>query len=290
MRVWVVILLALLLAGCLKTTDQIDSDRLTPDRESKLYVICFISPQDTVLAARVALSNPTISTVPDPSLLVKTANVMISDGQNRISLPYDNSLAYYRVKPSKEFSIKAGQTYQLTVQLGEDRRVTAQATVPQAMAIQQVQMDSTISVSAAGQSIRYQTTITWNTPGGVNYYRGYGEISQTVFDQRGAMLDTYVSQPSFFVDRENSPGPSLRSLTGTHTLVVPVGARVQTTRTRVGLFTTDLNYYRYHETLREQINTPLNSFAESTILFSNIDGGFGVFAAYNASYISLQQK
>lgn len=287
MRVWVVILLALLLAGCLKTTDQIDSDLLTPDRESKPYVICFISPQDTVLAARVALSNPKISAIADPSLLVKTATVTISNGQNVILLPYDSSLAYYRAKPSNGFSIKAGQTYQLTVQLGEGRRVTAQATVPQAVAIQQVQRDSSITTTTANQSILYRTTIFWNAPGGVNYYRGYGEVSQLVVDPQGTLLETRVSQPAFFVDRENSPEPSLRSLTGMHTLVVPLNARVRTTRSRIGLFTTDLNYYRYHETLRDQINTPSTSFSESTILFSNIDGGFGVFAAYNASYITL---
>jgi hypothetical protein len=282
MRVWVVILLALLLVGCLKTTDQIDSGLLTPDRESKPYVICFISPQDTVLAARVALSNPKVSATADPSLLVKTATVTLSNGQNVISLPYDNSLAYYRVKPSNKFSIKAGQTYTLTVQLGEGLRVTAQATVPQ-----HVQRDSLITTTATNQSILYRTTIFWNAPGGVNYYRGYGEVSQLVFDPQGTLLETRVSQPSFFVDRENSAGPSVRSLTGTHTLVVPVNARVQTTRSRIGLFTTDLNYYRYHETLRDQINTPSTLFSESTILFSNIDGGFGVFAAYNASYLSL---
>ncbi|GAB3778191.1 hypothetical protein GCM10028818_26670 [Spirosoma horti] len=283
MRVWVVILLALLLVGCLKTTDQIDSDLLT----TKPYVICFISPQDTILAARVALSNPKLSAMADPSLLVKTATVTLSDGQNVISLPYDNSLAYYRVKPSNKFSIKAGQTYTLMVQLGEGIRVTAQATVPQAVSIQQVQRDSIMTTTATNKSILYRTTIFWNAPGGVNYYRGYGEVSQLVFDPQGGLVETRVSHPSFFVDRENTAGPSLRSLTGTHTLIVPVNARVQTTRSRIGLFTTDLNYYRYHETLRDQINTPSTSFSESTILFSNIDGGFGVFAAYNASYLAL---
>ncbi|GAB3041131.1 hypothetical protein GCM10027185_50760 [Spirosoma pulveris] len=287
MRVWVAFILCLTMAGCLKTTDQVDIGLLAPERDSKLYVICFISPQDTVLAAKVALSDPAVSITAEPSLLVETATVTIADEQTSVLLPYDNALGYYRLKPGNTFSIKAGQTYQLTVQLGEGRRVTAQATVPMAVPIQRVQRDSSITTTATGQSILYQTTIFWNAPGGVNYYRGYGEVRQSIVSQQGALLETRVSQPSFFVDREMSPGPAVRSLTGSYTLVVPLNARVRTSLSRIGLFTTDLNYYRYHETLREQINAPTNSFASSTVLFSNIVGGYGVFAAYNAVYVTL---
>ncbi len=96
MPVWVTLILTLLLAGCLKTTDQINPDRLMADRESKLYVVCFISPQDTVLSAKVALSEPRILPTNEPSLLVKTATVTISDAQQRITLPYDSTVDYYR--------------------------------------------------------------------------------------------------------------------------------------------------------------------------------------------------
>ena len=288
MPVRVALILTLLLAGCLKTTDQIDPDRLAADRESKRYVVCFISPQDTVLAAKVALSEPRILLTTEPSLLIKNATVTISDAQQRIMLPYDSTVGYYRA-PVGSFLIRSGQTYQLTVLTGENRRIVmAQATVPTPIPIQRVQIDSSITTTTSNQSILYRTTIFWDAPGGPGYYRGYGEFTQTVTGAPGSAPETRISPSSFFVDRANGPGPAVRSLTGTHTLVLPLTARIVSRLARIGLFTTDLNYYRYHASLREQINTPNNSFAESTVLFSNIAGGYGVFAAYNADYTMLR--
>lgn len=287
MRFYITFLLALALAGCLKTTDQIDPALLAADRESKLYVVCFIAPQDTILAAKVALSEPRIVITNEPSLLVKTATVTLSDEKQSIALAYDSTLGYYRAHPAGKFSIQPGQTYKLTVSMGENRQVTAQATVPEAIPIQRVEVDSSIIITPANQSILYQTTIFWDSPGGLAYYRGYGEFAQSIFDAQDRFLETRTSSSSFFVDRSNTPGPNRRSLTGSHTLVLPPEAKTRTKRARIGLFTTDLNYYRYHATLREQINTSNNSFAESTVLFSNIVGGYGVFAAYNASYVVL---
>ena len=281
-------IVTLTLAGCLQTTDPIAPNLLAADRESKLYVVCFISPQDTIIAAKVALSEPKIVLTAEPSLVVKTAIVTISDEQQSITLPYDSALGYYRANPAGKFLIQAGRTYQLSVLTGENRRVvTAQAIVPTAVPIQRVQIDSVITRTASNQSVLYRTTMYWNSPGGVNYYRGYGAFTQTVRDAPGALPETRISSPSFFVDRANNPGPAVRSLTGAHTLVLPLKAQILTKRARIGLFTTDLNYYRYHATLREQINAPNNSFAESTVSFSNIVGGYGVFAAYNASYVVL---
>jgi hypothetical protein len=287
MRVWVAFILTLTLAGCLKTTDSVDPALLAADRESKLYVICFISPQDTILAAKVARSEPKIITTNEPSLVVETATVTLSDEKHSIVLPYNSAVGYYRAKPGGGFSIQPGQTYRLTVLMGENSQVTAQATVPDAVPIQRVQVDSAVTKTAINQSVLYTTTIFWNSPGGLAYYRGYGEFTQMITDKQGTLLETRINSPSFFVDRANSPDPNLRSLTGTHTVVLPLNAKILTKRARIELFTTDLNYYRYHATLREQINTPNNSFAESTVLFSNITGGYGVFAAYNTAYVTL---
>ncbi len=287
MRFYLAFLLTLTLVSCLKTTDVVDPALLAADRESKLYVICFISPQDTVLAAKVALSEPRIVITNEPSLLVKTATVTLSDEKQRIVLAYDSTLGYYRAHPAGKFPIRPGQTYTLAVLMGENRQVTAQATVPEAIPIQRVQVDSSITTTAKNQSILYRTTIFWDSPGGLAYFRGYGEFAQSIFDAQGRLQETRTSSSSFFVDRSNTPGPNRRSLTGTHTLLLPPNNQTRIKRARIGLFTTDLNYYRYHSTLREQINTPNNSFAESTVLFSNIVGGYGVFAAYNASYVVL---
>lgn len=288
MRFWPICILALLLIGCFKTTDQISPDRLSPDRESKLYVLCFISPQDSVLTAKVAMSEPKIVPTVEPTLTVKTANVSISDGQRSAVLRYDSTLGYYRADAVDLF-IEAGKTYELTVSMGENRRVTAQATVPASIPIQRVQIDSVLaSATASVKSTLYTATIFWDSPGGVNYYRGWGKFTQTVSNEQGVLEETRVNQPAFSVDRETNAGPGRRSLSGSFSLITPTNARIRTNLVRLGLFTTDVNYYRYHATLLEEVNNPNNSFAEPGVLYSNIKDGYGVFAGYNATYIDIK--
>ncbi|MFD2571124.1 DUF4249 domain-containing protein [Spirosoma soli] len=289
MRWWILVILTVSMVGCLKTTDEIDRARLSSDRDSKLYVVCFISPQDTILSAKVAMSEPKVIAAASPALLIKTATVTISDEEQSVTLPYDSAVGYYRANPAGKLAIRAGRTYRLTVLMDENRRVTAQATVPVPVQIQRVQVDSTVAITGSNQFVLYTTTIYWNSPGGLNYYRGWGQFTQTIRDNKPGQPDeTRISQPSFFVDREDNVGPSLRSVTGTHTLLAPAPAQIRTKAAHIGLFNTDVNYYRYHTTLREQLSTPNNSLAETTGLFSNIDGGYGVFAAYNATYVVVR--
>lgn len=288
MRFWIAALLAPTLAGCLKTTDQISPDRLPVDRESKPYVVCFISPQDSVLAAKVAMSEPKIVATFEPTLVVKTATVTISNGSRSVRLLYDPVVGYYRARNDGTFPVRAGQTYQLTVLMDENRRVTAQTTVPPLIPIERVRLDSVVTTATpTSRSVLYTATIFWNSPGGVNYYRGWGEITQVLTDQNGRLLETRVNQPSFTVERENSDSPGGRSVLGTYTLNTSVAANVSTKEARIGLFNTDVSYYRYHASLQEQLNRPTTYFSQAPVLFSNVEGGYGVFASYNASFIDI---
>lgn len=292
------ILLLTVLTGCLQTTDELSPDALPIDRVSRPYVICFISPQDTVLAAKVAMSEPAIVRSFEPTLVVDDAVVTLSDSIRSIQLQYDSNLRYYRASPSALFPIRAGVTYQLRVQMGEGRSVTARATVPPAVPIARAAFDSTVTENTAGSRLStYQTSIFWNSPpvpaspGGFNYYRGWGEVEQHLIDRTtGLIVERRFSQPSFSVDREISQPGALRLMTGLHAVESPPNTVVRTKRVRVGLFAIDVNYYRYQAALAEQFTNAGQSFAESTVLFSNIDGGYGVFGAYNASYLTLTGK
>lgn len=288
MRCPLFFLLSLLLTGCLKTTEQLSPGQLPLDRRARPYVICFISPQDTVLAAQVGMSEPRILTAADSSLIVKTANVTLSDGQRSITLAYDSTLGYYRAHPAKQLIIQAGQTYRLVVTMTENQRVTAQVTVPALIPISRVRLDSTIAPGPDGTlRTRYTASIFWDSPGGTNYYRGWGELTQLLADAGGRPTATRLSQADFAVERETAVAPGARSLSATFPVVTAPGGQVRRLRTRLGLFTTDINYYRYQTSLQELINSPNSAFGQSSVLYSNIEGGYGVFAAYNASVVDL---
>ncbi|GAB3899652.1 hypothetical protein GCM10028803_21150 [Larkinella knui] len=292
MRTFFCVLLVVLMGGCIRTVDELSVDALPIDRVTKPNVICFISPQDTVLAAKIAMSEPQIVSSFTESLVVKDAVVFLSDSIRTIQLAYDDRLRYYRAVPQGRFPIRPGVTYRLTVSMTGNRRVTAEATVPQAVPIDRVSLDSTVTRNTANAALtNYTTTLYWKSPGNVTrYYRGWAEIEQEIVDDgTGSRIESRISQPTFFVDREAGPAGVPRLMAGSHSLLTAPKTTTRTQRIRAGLLTTDENYYRYHTSLREQFTSQSQNFAEPTVLFSNIAGGYGVFAAYNGSYITMNE-
>ncbi|MBD0254725.1 MAG: DUF4249 family protein, partial [Cytophagales bacterium] len=52
------------------------------------------------------------------------------------------------------------------------------------------------------------------------------------------------------------------------------------------LLHTDRAYFEYHRTLRA--NADSNPFAEPVLLYSNVEGGLGVFAAFNRTTLEVK--
>lgn len=297
MRYLLFVLGTLLAGGCIRSVDELSVDALPLDRVTKPNVICFISPQDTVLAAKIAMSEPRIVSSFAESLVVKDAIVLLSDSSRSIQLVYDNSLMYYRAIPGNQFRINPGVTYRLTVSMSGNRSVTAEATVPEAVPLERVSIDSTVSRNSADAALTtYTTALSWKSPTrptagkDATYYRGWAEVDQAIIDTTTRLpISRQISRPSFYVDRETAPAGERHSMSGTHTLLSDSKTGTQTNRIRAALLTTDENYYRYHLALREQLVSQGQYFAEPTVLFSNIVGGYGVFAAFNGSYLTLEK-
>jgi hypothetical protein len=47
-------------------------------------------------------------------------------------------------------------------------------------------------------------------------------------------------------------------------------------------------YYKYYSSVNLQLITQGDPFAQPTVIFSNIDGGFGIFAAFNESIAEVE--
>jgi len=54
------------------------------------------------------------------------------------------------------------------------------------------------------------------------------------------------------------------------------------------LLNVDVHYYKYHKSLSS--NNEDNPFAEPTLIYTNINGGLGVFAAYNKTMVTKDWK
>ncbi len=304
LSVILLIISQLFLLSCESLIKEIDPSFL-PETDSKLVVACFISPQDTVLAAKVTETKLLIGTTGDIREDITNASVILSDGSKSIRLVYSSKLGYYRALPS-ELPILVGKTYTITVNTPDGRKVDASTTIPQNIAIAEVKIDSAkVDDFQPGNSVtntEYDVKVIWaDKAGEANYYRA---ISEFVFLYRivDSINKKVINAPvSAIVDLrtidDKDADGKLLSLNRAY-LPTNIGGNIQgqdanlktkLDRIKVGLFQTDIHYYNYHTSLRRQRENN-NPFAEPVLLYTNINGGFGCFGAYNATWQEFKAK
>ena len=258
--------------SCKSLIKEIDPSIL-PQTDSKLVIACFISPQDTVLSAKVTETKVLIGSTGDIKDDITNATIKLSNGTKTISLVYKAAYGYYRALPS-ELAILAGNTYTIEVSTPDGRKVTASTTVPKNVPIQDIKVDSTQIVP------EYTVKVIWqDNVGELNFYRVIGvfdEISEKSKNILSTILDFRT------IDDKGTDG-ELISLSRTYQ------PDVQLNKIKVGLFQTDSHYYNYHTSLRKQRENN-NPFAEPVLLYTNINGGFGCFGAYNATWQEVTSK
>ena len=295
----------LFLLSCESLIKEIDPSFL-PETDSKLVVACFISPQDTVLAAKVTETKLLIGTTGDIRDDITNATVNLSDGSKSIRLGYNPKLGYYRALPS-ELPILVGKTYTITVNTPDGRQVNASTTVPNTIAIKEVKIDSSkVNDFQQGNTVtntEYDVKVIWqDKTSEKNYYRaisGYDVIYQISEAKTNKKLnDTLISS---LVDlrtiEDKDTDGQLLSLNRTFLPSMNIsgiqdnrkvsGKRLD--KIKVGLLQTDIHYYNYHTSLRRQRENN-NPFAEPVLLYTNINGGFGCFGAYNATWQEFKAK
>ncbi|WP_188764010.1 DUF4249 domain-containing protein [Emticicia aquatilis] len=293
------------LLSCESLVKEIDPSIL-PETDSKLVVACFISPQDTILAAKVTETKVLIGTTGDVRDDITNASVSLSDGSKTIQLIYNAKLGYYRALPTA-LPISVGKTYTITVSTPDGRKVNASTTVPNNIPIKEVKIDSTaVNDFQRGNTVtntEYDVKVIWQDKAGENnYYRAISEfiITYGIPDPKNGKNIIYTPISTIVdlrtIDDKDTDG-QLLSLNRNY-LPTNIGANIQgqqldlskrLDKIRVGLFQTDIHYYNYHTSLRRQRENN-NPFAEPVLLYTNINGGFGCFGAYNATWQEFNAK
>lgn len=293
------------LLSCESLIKEIDPSFL-PETDSKLVVACFISPQDTVLSAKVTETKLLIGTTGDIRDDITNATVSLSDGSKSIRLIYSPKLGYYRALPS-ELPILVGKTYTITVNTPDGRQVSSSTTVPNNIAIKEVKIDSAkVNDFQRGNTVlntEYDVKVIWQDKAGeTNYYRAVSaynviyQISETKTNKK--LSDTLISSLVDLrtIDDKDTDG-QLLSLNRTYLPSMNISgvqnnqevSSKRLDKIKVGLFQTDIHYYNYHTSLRRQRENN-NPFAEPVLLYTNINGGFGCFGAYNATWQEVKLK
>ena len=286
-----------------------------PQTESKLVVNAIISPQLAYINVVVTESIPLFSETDATEERVADALVRISDGVNEVVIPYDAENKLYSI-PKSKFPIKDSKTYYLFVS-DKTRSATAQCSVPgRKPEIKSYQLDTMVVSNTFGQDTILTLQTSWqDIPSDTNYYKvnadiqieysigkrddkgGFQEVRRT--DNFRFNWNWQEGRNDFLSDKHlngliiNSPLGKFNFLTPT-ALTLSDGKKVtiypkgKTTVILLEVLNVDQNFYKYQMSIASSNNSD-SPFAEPAPLYTNIKGGFGCFAAYNAVQLKLNR-
>ncbi len=276
--------LGIFLAGC----EEDVTDKIKIDGKSQLVVTSFISPQDTVLTVQVQKTRPVVGITQNPNQgKIINATVALSDGTQTVPLLYEAQREIYRVKASA-LLIAAGKTYTLTVSTPDGLTAKGICTVPLTDGVtitDMVYTQSQFTPDWAPNDPQTQHNFSYkfqDAPGRDNYYHILASYDYANPNVPGKMerQPLYFTSNDVFIADERKDGLVLTTPTAT-TYTRQNDNQFQPKNLHVLLAVTDRNYYLYHQSIIRQQEVDDNPFAEPALIYTNIEGGLGVFGGYN---------
>lgn len=267
-------ILFLLTVACEKIVTNVD----LPDYEAKLVVQCFLSPENENIEVFVSESVPIFSTTqPGSTNSIINATVRLEGpGQNMI-LPFSEVKQRY-ILPASSFSVVGGETYRLYVSVPDGRQVKGSTTVPLALS---QNLEITELEELPGGYGEYKLAMRMqDMPGEGNFYR---VTAYQVFEDAFIGGSTYTWELYFDKGETlvSDQGRDSYTFTYRSTFYCPDCKELQAL-----LLTTDEAYYRYHKSVYGFNGD--DPFSEPVIVYSNIEGGLGVFSSYRQFKITRQ--
>jgi hypothetical protein len=253
--------LCVLIMICLCSCEK-DADVKLPKVEEKLVVVCAISPQDTLIKVDVSLSQPIYNVSPTNSqhVSVKNATVIISSDAGSWTLPYDAAYERY-VIDSKQLNVKAGLIYNLSVSTPDGKFVKAFTSIPY--------QNTTLSCTTEPDPKSVNNVIVharWQDPvASTDYYK---------FELQNNNFTNYWTHKSDLLTDEDNPGGILKrdlsfqyNASSTDSIIAVV-------------YTLSSELYNYYDHLNK-VNGANGPFSEPSPMYTNLEGGFGVFGGFN---------
>jgi hypothetical protein len=280
------LLLSLSFPACEK--DITDSVKI--NTKPDLVVNAFISPQDTAFEVRVTKSRPVVGKVISAEeARVKDATVRIFRGSQSVLLTYHPERQVYRA-PTALLPVLAGQTYTLQVSTPDKYAVTGSCTVPvtDGVAITEVRHTKQQKSVEHGRDHEEHTfSYKWqDAPGRENYYHPIAVIeNENPQNHLRTRQILFNADKPFFSD-EKKDGLVFSSSQTFDYWPSPQSHRI--TALQFNLAVTDRAYFRYHQSLEQHQDADGNPFAEPVLVYSNVTGGLGIFAAYNQLQATLR--
>ena len=239
-----------------------DADVKIPAVEKKLVVVSFISPQDSLIKVAISLTQPIYNTKPSTDV-INNADVRISSILGSYKLLF-NPIEQKYIIDSSQLKIRAGITYTIEVNTPDGKNASGSTTIPDLNTTLIAKIERIVST-------KYTHTLhcIWlDNYGSEDYYK-----LAVQYPHYTDSLGNYYDETAYnLVSDKNYDGQTLTS---------NVNFSYDGLTDLYGyLLHLSQEYYLYQEKLDLSINSS-GPFSEPVQLFTNINGGLGVFAGFN---------
>lgn len=269
--------LLVFVSGC-----NMESDVEVPAVAPKLVVNSYISPETDTLFVSVLLSKPlfTITNYNEwDYVAVADAVVEITGGGQQVVLTF---LPYEKRFFTTEVNVLPGEEYTLQVRTPEGEQVKARCTVPNKLPPAPEDMTVETTPQSYEKALRF---ILSDPAGKGDYYRVSAGIESDI-EQPGYPWPKFFSPIGFqqgeeFVSDASYDGSSF--LYKTEWMFNGPSSPI-----RLYISQTDDHYFKFHQSIINYQDE--NPFAEPTPVYSNIEGGLGVFAAFRSIVVEVDMN
>jgi hypothetical protein len=266
--------------SCIEDVPDIDLPKSGP----KLVVTSFITPNDTikVIVTNSMPINYNFSYSYDeiyqefPPVENALVTIRNTNSDEYVIIPYNPMFSLYMLTPS-EFNIEKGEEYELKVKDADQKQVTAKTIVPNDFPeLLSISIDTigTYTWDYDPSETYYDIVVSGfikDPPGERNFYRSLIALYQCYYDSWMDTTYCYNSEVgrNLFSDLD-SDGQNISFKMNFYGM--------NWDNISIIILSTDEHYYNYHRTLFSWGGD--NPFVEPTPIYSNINGGLGVFSSY----------
>ena len=253
-----------------------------PETKPLPVMYSYICPSDSVITLKLFYSSPLYgANQVDILAPVSDGDVKISSALGTAQLIFNPITKYYELQ-TNTYPIAPGQVYKMTVTTINGDIATAETQVPfTTVPINTLTVETITESSSTYDRIKVSFT---DEPGRLNYYRiaalhafAYTFQVDTIVDEaRISKLYSDINHDGENVLLDGRVGQSYDST-----------EYYSTEYYDVFLYNCSESYYNFHKSLLNY--TGDNPFAEPSLIYSNVKGGFGCFGAYTRSMLTYKK-
>jgi Domain of unknown function (DUF4249) len=267
---------------------------ILPEFTHKLSITSFLSPSDTISYVFVS-SNQRIYGELNSEESTGNLSAFIYDGSREIALDTFNTGFIIR---HDQMDINYGTTYKLRVISDIGLSAEAISTVPEKRIFFLKADTSSILEQYPGRPAErvFYTTVTFTDyPGEDNYYKLFEvKTSYSTDPETGKVWENNSSytlfKKSFFTDNGMDGKEISQRTEGTgRGYYSSPDSDPDSVFMKIYLLNTEKSYFQFHQSLLNYDDGTV-PFSETSPLFSNINGGLGIFSAYTVDSIVIRIK